>query len=222
MTGTAELERRYRRWLRWYPRDFRREHEPEMLAVLVAGARDGQRRPEPMECLDLLGSALRMHARPRVPCSDRSALAAIRLMYAGAMVELATAIVVLASIGDVKSAIIARNPRFSDAQWHAEVGGRLAPTAVAALVAVGLWLWLAWANGRGHRWAHPVFVVFFAVNTYGLLDGLAHGSAMYAHADLAAGTVLCLVHLAAIALLVHTHIRTVLASRSGNDRIGAG
>jgi hypothetical protein len=28
-----------------YPRAFRREHEVEMLAVLMAGAKEGQRRP---------------------------------------------------------------------------------------------------------------------------------------------------------------------------------
>jgi hypothetical protein len=40
----ADLERAYRRWLRWYPRSFRREHEAEMLGVLLA-AGAGQRRP---------------------------------------------------------------------------------------------------------------------------------------------------------------------------------
>lgn len=40
MTDAADLERGYRRWLRWYPKSFRREHEAEILAVLMAGARE--------------------------------------------------------------------------------------------------------------------------------------------------------------------------------------
>ena len=40
MTETGGLERRYRRLLAWYPRPFRREQGDEMLAVLMAGARE--------------------------------------------------------------------------------------------------------------------------------------------------------------------------------------
>jgi hypothetical protein len=40
----SALEHRYRRLLAWYPAAFRHEQEDEMLAVLMAGARPGQRR----------------------------------------------------------------------------------------------------------------------------------------------------------------------------------
>jgi hypothetical protein len=39
MTDQEHLERAYRRLLGWYPREFRRENEQEILAVLMAGAR---------------------------------------------------------------------------------------------------------------------------------------------------------------------------------------
>jgi len=178
MNGDAELERGYRRWLRLYPKGFRSEHETELLGVLLEGARDGQRRPEPVECLDLVRAALRFHLRPRMPRWDRPARIAIRLMYLGAAVELAAAIVVLATAGQLK------------------------PLALAAGIAVALWLWMACAHGRGHRWATPVFAGFFGLNTFGLLHGLAQGSARYARADLAVATVLWLVQLAAVALVV--------------------
>jgi len=77
MTDTAGLERGYRRWVRWYPKAFRHEHEAEILAVLLAGARAGQRRPAPMECVDLLRSALWMRLGPRVPRSNRAAFVAV-------------------------------------------------------------------------------------------------------------------------------------------------
>jgi hypothetical protein len=60
MSESAALEERYRRLLAWYPRSFRREQEAEMLAVLMAGARPGQRRPGLLETADLLRSALGM------------------------------------------------------------------------------------------------------------------------------------------------------------------
>jgi hypothetical protein len=58
MSESAGLERRYRRLLAWYPPGFRREQEEEMLAVLMAGARQGQRRPGLMESADLIRSAI--------------------------------------------------------------------------------------------------------------------------------------------------------------------
>jgi hypothetical protein len=219
MTDTAGLERGYRRWLRWYPKSFRREHEAEILAVLLAGARAGQRQPAPMECLDLLRSALWMRLRPRVPRSNRAVFAAIKLMYLGGVVELATAITILVTIGDVRSHVANRNPGLTEGEWHAIVAGQLEPVAVAAGIAVGFWLWMAWAIGRGHRWARIVLVLFFGLNVFGLLNGLIHGSAVYARPDLAIGTVLCLVELAAVAV----SFRVKLAgSPSGASRIAPG
>jgi uncharacterized membrane protein YidH (DUF202 family) len=63
MSASAGLEQGYRRLLAWYPREFGREHEEEMLAVLMAGAREGQRRPGLAEAADVLRSALRMRLR---------------------------------------------------------------------------------------------------------------------------------------------------------------
>src|SRR5471030_2258045 len=105
----------------------------------MAGAREGQRRPEPIECLELMSSALRMHLRPRVPRSERSALNAIKLMYVGAVVELAAAIIILATVADVKSNVFRSSPGFSGSEWNAAVLGHIAPTEVGAILAVGFW-----------------------------------------------------------------------------------
>jgi hypothetical protein len=218
MTDTADLERGYRRWLRWYPKNFRREHEAEILGVLMAGAREGQCRPERMECLDLMRGALCMRLRPRVPRSDRAAFNAVKLMYVGTVVELAAAIIILTTIGDVRSSVVQRNPGLTEAQWHAVVAGQLEPTAVAAGIAIGFWLWMAWSIGRGHRWARIVFALFFGLNTYGLLSGLAGGSAVYARADLAIGIVLWLVQLAAVILVFRSEPRKFAVSRSSPGR----
>ena len=58
MSGSPQLERRYRRLLAFYPAAFRREHGREMLAVLMEGAAEGQRRPRIADAADLLGHAI--------------------------------------------------------------------------------------------------------------------------------------------------------------------
>ena len=63
MTAAGGLEAGYRRLLRWYPPSYRGRHEDEILGVLMAAARPGQRRPGARESLDLLWSALRIRIR---------------------------------------------------------------------------------------------------------------------------------------------------------------
>jgi hypothetical protein len=60
MTDSADLERRYRHLLACYPRAFRHEHEQEILAVLMAGAEEGQQRPGLGEAANLIRHALWM------------------------------------------------------------------------------------------------------------------------------------------------------------------
>ncbi|MFC4056248.1 hypothetical protein ACFOY4_41745 [Actinomadura syzygii] len=56
----TDLSDRYRRLLRWYPRDHRRDHEDEMLGVLLAAARPGQAGPSLRETADLVLGGLRV------------------------------------------------------------------------------------------------------------------------------------------------------------------
>lgn len=58
MSDMSDLERRYRRLLALYPESFRRQHEQEILAVLMSGAGQGQTWPRPAESLDLGVNAL--------------------------------------------------------------------------------------------------------------------------------------------------------------------
>jgi hypothetical protein len=201
VTDPSHLERRYRRLLAWYPRTFRREHEEEILCVLMAGAEDGRWRLRLAESADLLRNAVWMRLRPGAPRSARTVIAAVRLMYMGAAVELCTLITIVASLGSLKSAILQRNPHYTAAQWHAELYGQMVPLEVGAVIATGVWLWMAWANGRGHRWARVVFAAFFGITTVSLLRGVAQHAATYARADLIAGAVLWLVALATVALI---------------------
>ena len=70
MTTARGLEVRYRRLLRWFPREHRDRHGEEMLGVLLAAAPAGQDRPGLAGTADLLWSALRMRLRPGRALSD--------------------------------------------------------------------------------------------------------------------------------------------------------
>jgi len=64
--GAAALERRYRRLLRCYPPSHRALHREEMLGVLLATARPGQRTPGLRETVNLAACGLAIRAR-RIP-----------------------------------------------------------------------------------------------------------------------------------------------------------
>jgi hypothetical protein len=175
MTDQEHLERAYRRLLAWYPREFRREHGPEMLAVLLAGARDGQRRPGPAESADLIRSGLWMRLRPSVPRSARTVRAAVRLMYAGAALSAVEQIIGLALIiVDIK---VAARGRFLG---HSVTAAQMRPLIITvwiifSLVVVALWLWMARANGRGRNWARILSTVLFGLGTLQLISDFQQG-----------------------------------------------
>jgi hypothetical protein len=94
VTGAAGLERGYRRLLACYPARFRGEHGDELLAVLLAGARDGQRRPGLAESASLLKSGLGMRLRPAASSAARQGWADALAVFslAGPLFLLATTI----------------------------------------------------------------------------------------------------------------------------------
>ncbi len=200
MKDIDTLERGYRRLLAVYPRAFRRENEEEILAVLLACAPDGLRRPGLATSADLIRSALLMRVRPTVPHSARAVRAAVKVMYLGAVLELAALATIVATEGSVKAAVFRRNPGFTAAQWHS-VALHLTIDKAGAVVVAGLWLWLAWANGRGHDWARPVFMSFCCLIGLGIIISLGNDGAVYAPADLIAGGLLLITAITAMALI---------------------
>ena len=118
------------------------------------------------------------------------------------MLELGVLVTVLVTLGSVRSAIVRE---FTAAQWHTAMLTQIVPVAAGAPVVAGLWLWLAWANGRGYLWARLAFVAIFGLLTTGLLislsASLSEGILPPAPADLIAMAVLWLVGLAAVVLI---------------------
>jgi hypothetical protein len=196
MTGPSRLERRYRRVLACYPKAFRRESEEEILAVLLATAAPGQRRAGLAESADLLRGAVRMHfGLSRAPRPVRNA---VRLMCLGAVLTLADVVTVLVTLGGVRSAAA---HDVNGGQWPIVMLTQVDFWLTTAPIGAGAWLWLAWANGRGYRWARPAFVAFFVLLTMVLPFGGGQDALPYTSADVIATTVLWLAGAAAMLLI---------------------
>jgi len=133
--------------------------------------------------------------RPEQPPSVRNA---VRLMYAGAALEVIAAIVSVLTRGSLKSAILKNHPTYTAAQVHTAEIARAAILIIGALIAIGLWIWMAQANGRGLAWARVLSAVFFGISTLSLLLALVAARTV---GTLIIGVIIWLVGLAAIILL---------------------
>jgi hypothetical protein len=125
-------------------------------------------------------------------------------MYAGAALSALNVIVALVTISSIKSAILARHPNYTATQLHTAQTSAVVAAVVGGLIAVGLWVWMAWANGRGRQWARIVSAVFFGLSTLDLLVSLAvRSSTAQAHTTgtVIIGALVWLVGLAAIVLI---------------------
>jgi hypothetical protein len=198
MSEQAELERRYRRLLACYPRTFRRENEEEILAVLLACAQQGQRRPGLAASADLIKGAIQARLRP-APGQPRNVRIAIRLMCGGVAAQLAALITVVMTAGSVRSAVAHRYPGLAEAQ-HA-VNVNLVIDYVSAAVGIVVWLMLTRALLRGRGRARTALAAYFATMTLGILIAIGQDSAAYAPADVIADAVNWLIALAACVLL---------------------
>jgi hypothetical protein len=194
MSEMTALERGYRRILACYPRSFLRENADEMLAVLLDTAAEGQTRVGLAEAWDLIRGGVRMRLWPAAP-RPRAVRAAVTLMLAGAAAELAALITVAVSFGAVRAAA-ARYPATADAMLAHQVA-----VLAGAPLAIGLWLWLAWANGKGEDWARLLSAACFALLTLSVLDALAQHAVADAPATMIAAAAVWAIGLASVVLI---------------------
>jgi len=198
MSEQAKLERRYRRLLGWYPRAFRRENEEEILAVLLACAQEGQQRPGLAASADMIKGALQVWLRP-APGQPHSVRIAIRLVWAGAVAQLATMIMIIATAGRVRSAVAREYPGLAATQH--DLNAMLVIHYTGAALGVALCLVATWALTRRRDWARIAVAADFGWITLNMLFTTLQGGAVYAPADMIAGAVEWLFFLPACALL---------------------
>jgi hypothetical protein len=179
MSDSAALERRYRRLLACYSRAFRREHEQEILSVLMAGASDGQRWPRLGEAVDLIRSAICIRLRPGAsPSQPTVVFWAVRLLYVCAALRLLGVPLLPA--------------KSQSSAYPFDIG-----------ISWGVFAWLAWANGRGHNWARVLFAVWVGLHSLALFYDVAHVSASSALGwALSASVVFWLVEFSALVLIL--------------------
>jgi hypothetical protein len=108
-------------------------------------------------------------ARPQPP---QPIITASRLMYAGAAISAVEFIAGLTTVGNLKTTIRSANPSLTTSQVNSDVGVALAIGAFFALLGIGLWLWMAFANRRGKSWARIMATVLFGIDTLLLLTAI--------------------------------------------------
>jgi uncharacterized membrane protein YidH (DUF202 family) len=149
MSATAGLERGYRRLLAWYPREFRREHEEEMLAVLMAGAREGKWRPSLAEAVDVLRSALRMRLRRARPGPGNGAWADSLAVFS---VVAPLFLLVVDLLAVALPYRLPPNPAWRAGGPHPEIGGLTLLSAHFFVITVGCEVVIAALVLLGQRW----------------------------------------------------------------------
>jgi hypothetical protein len=94
----------------------------------------------------------------------RTVRAAIMLMYAGAALSAAGALLTLVSASHIRTVIAGRFPRDTPLQVHDILMETMIIFIAPQVIAVALWAWMAWANGRGRNWARIVSAVLFGLD----------------------------------------------------------
>ena len=102
---------------------------------------------------------------------------AVKLMYAGAVINALSLILVLATIGSLRSTLHKAAPTLTPSQLHAYEVFFVTITLVSGVIGVGLWFWMARMNQAGKSWARIVATVLFGLDTLFLLLGVARAGA---------------------------------------------
>lgn len=128
------------------------------------------------------------NAMPQRGPQPQTVVNAVRLMFAGAALGVLALIFTLAFSGRIKSAVgkaavkanatLAREHKttLTAAQIRSLESGTVAVLVIVLIVGVLLWVWMAWANGKGAGWARIVATVLFVLNTLYLVFVASHAA----------------------------------------------
>jgi len=137
-------------------------------------------------------------ARPDRPDLPRSVRTAVQLMYAGAGLSAISLIVAVLSFHSIERVIRNASSTLTAHQVHNDAIVAVTIAVVESLIAIGLWLLMAWGNKNGQSWARITATVLFGLNTLFLLLSFVRATVS---ASLAFSVVVWLVGLGAIVLL---------------------
>jgi hypothetical protein len=135
--------------------------------------------------------------QPR-PAPPRSILAAVKIMYVGAVLSAVGVVLGVVTIGSLRAAIYRAHPLMGAHRVHSLEVQDVSIIVVVGVLGIALWLWMATANKAGSSRARTIATVIFALNVIAVLIDLIRPVAM---ASKIAGVVICLAGLAAVVLL---------------------
>jgi hypothetical protein len=145
------------------------------------------------------GGPYNMPPPPQRPSAPESVLTAVKLMYAGAALNLVSLIIGLTQKDAIQKAVLAQNPAYTASQINTAANVLFVFSIIVGLLGVGLWLWMASANKKGQTWARVVSTVLFGLNTLGLVFIMV--GAAYATIQKVVGVLIWLVGLGAVVFL---------------------
>ncbi|WP_456696583.1 hypothetical protein [Aeromicrobium sp. P5_D10] len=106
---------------------------------------------------------------------------ACKLMLVGAGLSVLTLVFSLATMGDLKDEIrdkmVKDDPDVSQSTIDAAYAIGIGFAVVFGLLGALLWVWMAWKNGQGRKWARVVASVLGGLNVVGALFTISAGNA---------------------------------------------
>jgi hypothetical protein len=110
--------------------------------------------------------------RPAPPTSVQTA---VRLMYAGAVISAIAAIIEIFALPAVRHAYRVHFPHYTAGQVNSAADRLVVSFVIFNVIAIALWLWLAWACKNGRNWGRITGTVLFGLDTLFTLLQLAAG-----------------------------------------------
>jgi len=101
---------------------------------------------------------------------------AVQLMYVGAVLSAIGIVVSWVTRNQLRDQIAEVTPSLTPKGVDAAVTISLVSATVVGLIAVGLWLWMAAANGAGKSWARVLATVLGAVSVLSVIFTLTSGT----------------------------------------------
>jgi hypothetical protein len=131
---------------------------------------------------------------PSVPAPVRNA---VKVMYLGAVAQVAYAVVFIATASATKEAIRVKHPHYTAHQLAQTQRGAVIVGVVVGMIGVALFIWIAQQCQRGKSWARIVAAVLLVL----AVIGAASGRTPEASADRVVAVVIVVIGLVALVLL---------------------
>lgn len=103
----------------------------------------------------------------------RSIRIAVGLMWVGAVTTLLGIASVFLQYDELRREVRRSDPTLSVSEVDTAVSGALTFIGLIGVVTIGLWMWMAFANGQGRTWARTVATVLGSLNVVATLFRLA-------------------------------------------------